>query len=67
MRPDPSAKAGMVVAKTITVDNYLDMNCISAFAARQRKVMAKLLYYGRVNCPFLALSVWWLMAVSSPT
>lgn len=69
MRPDLSAKAGMVVTKAITVDNYmyLDMNCISAFTARQRKVMAKLLYYGQVNCPFLALSAWWLIAVFSPT
>lgn len=66
MRPNLSAKVEMIIAKIITVDNCLSISCISAFTVRQCKVMAKLLYYGQVGCPFLALSVWWLVVVSSP-
>lgn len=66
VRPNLSAKAEMIIAKTITADNCLSISCISAFTMRQCKVMAKL-HYGQVDCPFLALSVWWLMIVSSPT
>lgn len=66
LRTNLRARAEMVIAKIITVDNCLSISCISAFTVRQCKVMAKLLYYGQVDCPFLALSVWWLVVVSSP-